>query len=132
MKNNNFFTDIAIPSVLSILFVVVMSMAVLVAISIFIDIASIGPTSESHVQIIESSSPASIDSESFGEVRIEKATVYNREGDLVTLEDEQGELWDVENTDIDDDAQVLLYIANNNTIDDVTDDVVLEVYVRVS
>ena len=53
---------------------------------------------------------------------------YAREGGMLTLEDELGELWLVEDMDIDDNDYVLLWIADNGTSNDATDDVVLKVY----
>lgn len=66
-----------------------------------------------------------------GIIRMVAAVPYAREDDTLTLEDEQGELWLVEDMDISDDEYVLLWIADNNTKDDVTDDVVLKVYTEV-
>lgn len=66
-----------------------------------------------------------------GIIRIVAAVPYAREDNTLTLEDEQGELWLVENMSISDDEYVLLWIADNNTKDDVTDDVVLKVYTEV-
>lgn len=66
-----------------------------------------------------------------GIIRMVAAVPYAREDNTLTLEDEQGELWLVEDMDISDDEYVLLWIADNNTKDDVTDDVVLKVYTEV-
>lgn len=66
-----------------------------------------------------------------GIIRMVAAAPYAREDNTLTLEDEQGELWLVEDMDISDDEYVLLWIADNNTKDDVTDDVVLKVYTEV-
>lgn len=66
-----------------------------------------------------------------GIIRMVAAVPYAREDDTLTLEDEQGELWLVEDMDISDDEYVLLWIADNSTKDDVTDDVVLKVYTEV-
>lgn len=65
-----------------------------------------------------------------GIVRVVTATPYAREDGLLTLEDEQGELWLVEDTSIDDNEYVLLWIADNNTPEDTTDDVILKVYLE--
>ena len=63
-----------------------------------------------------------------GTIRMISATVYAREGNLLTLEDEAGELWCVEDVTVADNDCILLWIANNHTEDDVTDDVVIKVY----
>lgn len=59
------------------------------------------------------------------------AVPYAREDDTLTLEDEQGELWLVEDMDISDDEYVLMWIADNNTKDNTTDDTVIKVFVEV-
>ena len=63
-----------------------------------------------------------------GTIRMISATVYAREGNLLTLEDEAGELWCVEDVTVADNDCILLWIADNHTEDDVTDDVVIKVY----
>ena len=63
-----------------------------------------------------------------GTIRMVGATVYAREGNLLTLEDEAGELWCVEDVTVADNDCILLWIADNHTEDDVTDDVVIKVY----
>ena len=63
-----------------------------------------------------------------GTIRMIGATVYAREGDLLTLEDETGELWWVEDVTVEDNDCILLWIVDNHTEDDVTDDVVIKVY----
>ena len=63
-----------------------------------------------------------------GTIRMIGATVYAREGNLLTLEDEAGELWCVEDVTVADNDCILLWIADNHTEDDVTDDVVIKVY----
>lgn len=63
-----------------------------------------------------------------GTIRMISATVYAREGNLLTLEDEAGELWCVEDVTVADNNCILLWIADNHTEDDVTDDVVIKVY----
>ena len=65
-----------------------------------------------------------------GIIRMVAAVPCAREDNTLTLEDEQGELWLVEDMDISDDEYVLLWIADNNTKDDVTDDVILKVYLE--
>lgn len=61
-------------------------------------------------------------------IRMISATVYAREGNLLTLEDKAGELWCVEDVTVADNDCILLWIADNHTEDDVTDDVVIKVY----
>ena len=63
-----------------------------------------------------------------GTIRMISATVYAREDNLLTLEDEAGELWCVEDVTVADNDCILLWIADNHTEDDVTDDVVIKVY----
>ena len=63
-----------------------------------------------------------------GTIRMISATVYTREDNLLTLEDEAGELWCVEDVTVADNDCILLWIADNHTEDDVTDDVVIKVY----
>ena len=63
-----------------------------------------------------------------GTIRMVGATVYAREGNLLTLEDEAGELWCIEDVTVADNDCILLWIADNHTKDDVTDDVVIKVY----
>lgn len=63
-----------------------------------------------------------------GTIRMISATVYAREGNLLTLEDEAGELWCVEDVTVADNDCILLWIADNHTKDNVTDDVVIKVY----
>ena len=63
-----------------------------------------------------------------GTIRMISATVYAREGNLLTLEDEAGELWCAEDVTVADNDCILLWIADNHTEDDVTDDVVIKVY----
>ena len=63
-----------------------------------------------------------------GTIRMISATVYAREGNLLTLEDEAGELWCIEDVTVADNDCILLWIADNHTEDDVTDDVVIKVY----
>lgn len=66
-----------------------------------------------------------------GIIRMVAAVPYAREDSTLTLEDEQGELWLVEDMDISDDEYVLMWIADNNTKDNTTDDTVIKVFVEV-
>ena len=63
-----------------------------------------------------------------GTVRVISAKVYERQGNIITLEDSTGNLWEVEDVAIADSASVLLWLADNHTTNDVTDDVIVEVY----
>lgn len=63
-----------------------------------------------------------------GTVRMVFAKVYEKQGDITTLEDSTGNLWDVAGVDIEDNANVLLWLADNHTTKDITDDVIVEVY----
>ena len=63
-----------------------------------------------------------------GTIRMIGATVYAREGNLLTLKDETGELWCVEDVTVEDNDCILLWIVDNHTEDDVTDDVVIKIY----
>ena len=63
-----------------------------------------------------------------GTVRVVSAKVYERQGNIITLEDSTGNLWEVEDVAIADSASVLLWLADNHTTNDVTDDVIVEVY----
>lgn len=66
-----------------------------------------------------------------GIIRMVTAVPYAREDGTLTLEDEQGELWLVEDMNISDDEYVLIWIADNNTKDNTTDDTVIKVFVEV-
>ena len=66
--------------------------------------------------------------EDAGTIRMIGATVYAREGNLLTLKDEAGELWRVEDVTVEDNGCMLLWIVDNHTEDDVTYDVVIKVY----
>lgn len=67
-----------------------------------------------------------------GTVRMVFANVYEKQGDITTLEDSAGNLWDVEGVDIEDNANVLLWLADNHTAKDITDDVIVGVYTNTS
>lgn len=62
-----------------------------------------------------------------GSIRFVGAEVYAREGDTLTLIDEQGNLWDVEALNIDDNDFLLLWINDNDT-DTVEDDTIIKVW----
>lgn len=66
-----------------------------------------------------------------GIIRMVTAVPYAREDSTLTLEDEQGELWLAEDIDISDDEYVLMWIADNNTKDNTTDDIVIKVFIEV-
>lgn len=63
-----------------------------------------------------------------GTVRMVFAKVYEKKGSTTTLEDSTGNLWDVEGVDIEDNANVLLWLTDNHTTKDITDDVIVDVY----
>lgn len=65
-----------------------------------------------------------------GIIRMVTAVPCAREDGTLTLEDEQGELWLVEDMNISDDEYVLMWIADNNTKDNTTDDTVIKVFVE--
>ena len=65
-----------------------------------------------------------------GKVRMIGAEVVGREGTLITVEDEQGQQWLMDSTTIEDTDNVLLWIADNNTALDYTDDVIIKVFVE--
>lgn len=62
-----------------------------------------------------------------GSIRFVGAEVYTREGDTLTLIDEQDNLWDVEALNIDDNDFLLLWINDNDT-DTVEDDTIIKVW----
>lgn len=62
-----------------------------------------------------------------GSIRFVGAEVYAREGDTLTLIDEQDNLWDVEALNIDDNDFLLLWINDNDT-DTVEDDTIIKVW----
>lgn len=65
-----------------------------------------------------------------GAIRMVGAWYYGRQADgLLTLEDETGELWNVD-TAIDEQDFLLLWIADNNTPDDTQDDIIVKVWVE--
>lgn len=66
-----------------------------------------------------------------GKVRMIGAEVVGREGTLITVEDEQGQQWLMDNVAIEDTDNVLLWIADNNTALDYTDDAIIKVFVEV-
>lgn len=62
-----------------------------------------------------------------GSLRFVGAEVYERDGDKITLLDEQGQLWVVSDIHIEDEDFLLLWIQDNDT-DDFSDDVVVKVW----
>jgi hypothetical protein len=60
----------------------------------------------------------------FGDIRAVNAWYY--EDEFPTVEDEQGQLWYVEE-DVKENDNVILVIADNNTPNDFTDDIILKV-----
>ena len=66
-----------------------------------------------------------------GQVRMVIAKPSGLEDGLLLVEDDQGERWLINNTGVDEDSNVLLWIGNNYTEDDTTDDTIVAVYVQV-
>lgn len=70
--------------------------------------------------------------EDLGTVRMVGAWVHEREGNVWTLHDEQGNAWTVEDLhNMQEHGWMLLWIADNHTVDDVTDDVVVKLWAEV-
>ena len=70
--------------------------------------------------------------EDLGTVRMVGAWVHEREGDVWTLYDETGNAWTVEDLhNMEEHGWMLLWIADNNTVDDVTDDIIVKTWVEV-
>lgn len=70
--------------------------------------------------------------EDLGTVRMVGAWVHEREGDVWTLHDEQGNAWMMEDLhNMEEHGWMLLWIADNNTVDDVTDDIIVKTWVEV-
>ena len=63
-----------------------------------------------------------------GTVRMEGAWVAESEDSTHTLNDETGNAWTVEDITLHEDDWLLLWIADNHTTEDVTDDVVIKVW----
>lgn len=62
-----------------------------------------------------------------GSIRFIGAEVASRNGDIITLLDERGNRWEVENMNIDDNDFLLLWINDNDT-DDIADDEIIKVW----
>ena len=70
--------------------------------------------------------------EDLGTVRMVGAWVHEREGDVWTLYDETGNAWTMEDLhNMEEHGWMLLWIADNNTVDDVTDDIIVKTWVEV-
>ena len=70
--------------------------------------------------------------EDLGTVRMVGGVVHERTGDVWTLHDEQGNAWTVEDLhNMQEHGWMLLWIADNHTVDDVTDDVIVKMWVEV-
>ena len=70
--------------------------------------------------------------EDLGTVRRVGGVVHGREGDVWTLHDEQGNAWTVEDLhNMQQHGWMLLWIADNNTIEDTTDDVIVKLWTEV-
>lgn len=63
-----------------------------------------------------------------GSIRFVGAEVESRNGDVITLLDEQGNRWEVEHMNIDNNDFLLLWINDNDTYDDFSDDVIIKVW----
>ena len=63
-----------------------------------------------------------------GSIRFVGAEVESRNGDNITLLDEQGNLWEVEHMNIDDNDFLLLWINDTDTYDNFSDDVIIKVW----
>ena len=63
-----------------------------------------------------------------GKVRMVGAWLVSTDGQLMTVEDEQGERWLIDSVSIDEVDNIMLWIADNHTEDDVTDDEVVKVW----
>ena len=70
--------------------------------------------------------------EDLGTIRMVGGWVHEREGDVWTLHDEQGNAWTVEDLhNMQEHGWRLLGIADNNTTDDATDDVIVKLWTEV-
>lgn len=70
--------------------------------------------------------------EDLGTVRMIGAWVHEREGDVWTLYDEQGNAWTVEDLhNMQQHGWMLLWIADNHTTEDTTDDVIVKLWTEV-
>ena len=65
---------------------------------------------------------------SSGNIRMVGAWVKGYEGNTVLIEDETGNIWMMDDCHIDDDAFLLLWLADNNTPDKTTDDIIIKVW----
>lgn len=63
-----------------------------------------------------------------GSIRFVGAEVESRNGDVITLLDEQSNRWEVEHMNIDNNDFLLLWINDNDTYDDFSDDVIIKVW----
>lgn len=62
-----------------------------------------------------------------GSIRFIGAEVASRNDNIITLLDERGNLWEIENMNIDDNDFLLLWINDNDT-DDIADDEIIKVW----
>lgn len=65
-----------------------------------------------------------------GDIRVLGAWVHSREDNVVVIEDETGELWEVEDVNVADDDFLLVWLADNHTVADRSDDIVLKVWIE--
>ena len=65
---------------------------------------------------------------SSGNIRMVGASVKGYEGNGVLIEDETGNIWMMDDYYIDDDAFLLLWLADNHTPNSVEDDLIIKVW----
>ena len=65
---------------------------------------------------------------SSGNIRMVGAWVDHYEGNTVYIEDETGNIWTMDDYYIDDDAFLLLWLADNHTPNNVEDDLIIKVW----
>ena len=91
------------------------------------------------IPVAEAKTPSHIDTSaiemwdgdfSSGNIRMVGAWVKGYEGNTVLIEDETGNIWMMDDCYIDEQDFLLLWIADNNTPDNVHDDIVLKVWVE--
>lgn len=63
--------------------------------------------------------------EQAGDVRTVECTAIEEDNDTITLQDEQGWLWQMHTEEYNKGDSMIAWIANSNTVNDPTDDVIL-------
>lgn len=66
-----------------------------------------------------------------GKVRMMGASVVSMEDSLIIVEDEQGEQWLIDSVRLAEADNIMLWIADNHTPLDVTDDIIIKVWIEV-